>query len=560
MHDSSIKHYFGSRKISSSAICNDSDGSFLLFSFVFLFFFYSFPFCIFAEEYSLQSDNHKNKDLNPGTKEYLFYPVFSAGYFRYIPPKQKSRDPYRASPERLAIHDRSLHAGIWTDTDRQSSRSFVYRISGGIFIPLGESKNISKSQGSPEGKFYQNQIFLPGDSLYGGIQFCEDNQCSLGIGRFDFLQSASNQEKINLFLNKKLDLKSNPDASNFHGPASGIALRISRQNIGTITFIPYHAPYLSGSYISNSSINGPDSESITYGKERFYAGLKHSKTNENSRGHSIHYLFTGQHFVFSFLYNVILQKETSSHIHSVKKPEDRIESAAFTAGGGFSSFNYEANLFLSLERSYGYYRSPARNQNGKYQGEIDGLLLRMEFNSRLRRFYINGSLILPEPQTRTPGPLSDLKEKSGYIGYGNTMIHSPLLKGSLDFTPFPVICSDRNECNGLRIQHTERSWTDHAAVFFLNVSGRIRNVMISFSGERAVPLKARSNKKKNPFRNAASDANLPRFTEFSAGLQPYRAEAFQFRVMYSRIYRDKIKFKNRILAGESISILFAASF
>jgi hypothetical protein len=180
----------------------------------------------------------------------------------------------------------------------------------------------------------------------------------------------------------------------------------------------------------------------------------------------------------------------------------------------------------------------------------------LEFNGKYRDFYISGNISLPEPRTISKGPLASMRENSGYVPFGNSMIQSPLLRGSMNYATSPSQCYERSFCNGLYISDGDINHADHSASLYIQISIKVLSGILSLSGERVIPLQERLDKSKNPVKNIKYNSENNRLTEYTLSLQPFDRTTYQFQIEYSRLYRKDSLEKKESLAGESFHILF----
>ena len=488
--------------------------------------------------------------------------LIHAGMYRYIPFEKKSPDPLKKVKKDPPRSDRIQSGGVWYSLrSNDASGRMFFNINGGLFADYGVSKNISENNGhESSGKTEISGSFLPGDNLYSGFRFCPEMNCSIFMGRFDYTDAEFNGSHVKNFFKSRLNPDENKNLANIHGTSTGIGLKFYDSVFGTIYLIPFHEHHLSGSYVSGITGTDPEPQDISYGMDRFSRDKNNVRSNPESRGHSILYSIHYSYFIFSFLYNINLQKETSSHPDSFSGTFDRIEYTGIAAGTAGSNQNHEGNVFINLERSHGYYRSVSRNSEGSYEERIDGLLVRFELNYRFKTLFFTGNFSLPETRTVSNGPFSGLRDKSGYAGYGNSLLHSPLLRGSLNYASSPALCHDRMECTGLYINPSELEHSDHSGIVFLQFSAKLFSTVTSLSAERAVPLRERRDGKKNPFKSSDKMPGSSRLTEFSLSISPYEKKKYSYHIEYSRLLRENPEQKKHLLAGESFSAMYTAAF
>ncbi len=333
-----------------------------------------------------------------------------------------------------------------------------------------------------------------------------------------------------------------------HGVPPGLFLQYSGGAFGVFELSPFYSPALGRSYFSLKG-SQTDSCGLHYGGHRLSEDLQASR---ELTGSGIHYDFSWKILRLRAGYAYHSQKETSSP--SPGKDRDFIEYTEFSAGLEYRNQDFYTGFYIAGERSYGKYKTVLRNDTGTTAARIEGSALSAGAVVQNGVFFLGADFFLPESASKNNTSTAGRKAKSGYVGYAEGILDSPMLAGALNARPFPRLCPDREMCSGLIIDRGMPNYSSHAAVLQIR-TGYSRGWMISGQIAFFKPLAERTDTSVNPFARLRRDPENIEYREFSFEFGRDFPGNGKILMNYSRLYREAPAVSGRRFAGESIYLM-----
>ncbi|MEQ9363360.1 MAG: hypothetical protein RIF32_03900, partial [Leptospirales bacterium] len=360
----------------------------------------------------------------------------------------------------------------------QGGRSIFYDIQAGLVIHQGMHRFRRDDPPEREAPETDAVVFLPGDQLRLGFRFCEAI-CEASLGRFG---------PANAFTK---------GLTGGHGSLTGVHLNFVHEDYGAIHFTPLYRPELSGSYFPDRKSAAYEAQAIAYSAASESLRSDFRAVAAKSRSYGQRLAYTGR---FGWLwigldYAVHRQNDTAnpgagslSTTGTVfRRSIDHIQYTGLGLGIRGEVFSMNAHL----QRASGSYRTllarprDAASDAGatdetiaERKAAISGSALRSRASLRYGGFALDLDFFLPEPSAKRAPGQSAGSTGSGYVGFGDTPLRSPILAGVLDFRPAPELCPERGLCEGLITRNfaanhaadgdvLETGFRDHAAVLTL---------------------------------------------------------------------------------------------
>ncbi|MCB1315748.1 MAG: hypothetical protein KDK27_07325 [Leptospiraceae bacterium] len=509
------------------------------------------------------------------------------GGTRYLLPRLSNRHPYRKS---IALQDSTQSIGLLLESespslnDSASSRRFFYRARFALLINQGSVYFPRTSNEADPTHFASDRIdsedppimsILPGDELHAGIRFCfrSNLYCDFSIGR-------------NL-LHASLDRELTGD----HGSRSGLHIKIAEASYGRVLFSPLFLPGVTGTYLPADQ----DSPALLqYALLRQKNDFQSNARQSHSRGHGLIYsgglnrLRLG--FGWSWIdYDASIYNQGYVPYNPNAHPDSSTDGAGdsnlehnellplyidrldyYNLGLGVESTQVDeesriherdlyAGFYINLERVSGnvydhLYSAPRESRQIRVEGHALRTGWRLHYSGWLWRV----DFFLPESGTPPQGSAPDKKHRSGYIGYGDSPVRSPILGGALLAHPYPRPCGRTHSCVGLYASDYERDLSIPAAVFTnrMGYQGDMYGFIFDITVFEPLAPRRPDEGGANPFARLRKDPGGTAYHELGAHFLLRFAEDGALHVAYSRLYRRRRAIadrpKRRELAGESL--------
>ena len=339
-----------------------------------------------------------------------------------------------------------------------------------------------------------------------------------------------------------------------HGPLTGVHLGLTNE-YATVRVTPYHRHPLAGNYIPGAG----DPALLHRMGRRQSNDLRDLSRGSESHGQRFDFLGHLGMLRLGFSYGANHQNETA-RLSGDQQAIDRVEYSGIGIGLGRESVDLAWQIYVHGERSLGFTRSLGRRPDGESSRRIDGRAYRAGAEIRGRRFSAALRLFLPEPET--PARSGD-GGQSGYVGYGDLAPRTPLLGGALHARPAPVLCPDRDRCEGILNRRDLPGFASHAGVAELSLGWRGQFVLIDLNAALLRPLPPRPDRtaelervlerdvdslwKSEPDENASGYFELA----LSAG---WHFPDGRLRLQYARLMQQRLTSGAARLAGEALFV------
>lgn len=462
-------------------------------------------------------------------------------------------------------------------------QKLFYELNAGLFIQQGEYRfrRVDSSSGRAEPAQTvrpDTVVVLPGEQLRLGLRFCE-TRCEFSLGR---IAPGNEDDPIARPIVNQL--------TGGHGAITGVHLNFVHPGYGEIHIAPLYRPELSGSYLPENSKSFTGHEPVLNNSpRRLRSDFSHVAQKSRSYGHRVDYTGSFGSFRLGMDYAIHRQADTanpaagdSSSDSSNSLFRRSVDHIQYT-GVGLAITGETYYLIVHLQRSAGAYRTllarPTANAtetttaNTETEPTIDrnariaGSALRTSAGIRWQGFHLRLNFFLPEPEPdRAPGEPAGTTG-SGYIGFGDSPLQSPILAGVLDFRPTPELCHERGLCEGLAIRNFatdappgttdtdvdpfETGFRDHAAVFTFRAQYSFPDFTPGLALTILAPLAPGGRGGHTPFQRIKKDPHSFEYRELELyGRWDFPGDGHVF-FRYSRLYR-RHPAVGSLLAGESL--------
>lgn len=475
-------------------------------------------------------------------------------------------------------------------------RNLFYDLSALLLMQQGESR-FARGAGQPQGAEESDALrnpetlaALPGDQMRLGLRFCE-GLCEFSLGR----------RAAGPFLD---------GLSGGHGALTGAHLYFESPKYGSVYIAPLYRPELSGTYFRappRPDATSPEAFELSATDVPGHSGavprLRDDFTTvaRKSRSYGQRIVGVGRFAALhvSVDYANHRQSDTANPAETQQQSPGFRRSVDYIhyTGVGLGYRGQKLELRLNYQRSTGAYRTllpapaPAQQQGEdaadaeptvERRGSIAGGALFAALALQHGAFRLRADFFLPEPAAaREPGAPAG-GGASGYIGFGDTPLTSPILAGNLDFRPAPRLCHERGLCEGLAIRNfaadraalsgsdddvLEYAFRDHAAVFALRFAFDLDFdsdfIFGRFTPDLGLtilaPLAPRPRGGRTPFEKIKKDPHSFEYREIEAGGAWRLPDEGEIGLRYSRLYR-RHRAAGTNLAGESLRLEFRYQF
>ncbi|MCR9143008.1 MAG: hypothetical protein NXI24_12210 [bacterium] len=428
-------------------------------------------------------------------------------------------------------------------------------------------------------------VFLPGKRSRLGLRFCAE-LCELSLGRHAPDDAFANE------------------LTGGHGSLTGVHLNFVHAEYGAVHFAPLYRPELSGSYLQSGD---EDAQAFPTGASEYLRDDFHLVAKQSrSYGHRLAYTGRFAGFWLGLDYAVHRQNDTANPAAAAPAFADSAQSFRRSvdhiqySGVGLGYRGELLAISTHIQRAVGSYRtlvaSPALSSMPSMpsmvstvsapaapttpgeepavverQGRIAGSALRSRAAIRHANWVFELNFFLPEPAGRREAGAAAGSTDSGYVGFGDTPLASPILRGVLNFRPTPELCHNRGLCEGLAVRNfaadraaapgdaLEISFRDHAAVLRARFAYRFERFRPELILTIFAPLAPRGAGGRTPFERLKKDRRSFEYREIEIGGLWEFPGAGQIQLRYSRLYR-RHPATSSLLAGEHLRFLILYRF
>ncbi len=439
------------------------------------------------------------------------------------------------------------------DSSPDSGVRALFRLRAGLQLSLGEHRYARRSStdGRREDEAVQSFAVLPGNDLYAGVSFCSAPENAAP------LESTENTLTDNLECAFLLGRAGGDPLfhrlSGSHGSLTGVHLTFALPLTGRLVISPLHRPELAGTYLEARDDPRADAYAGRTAIPGMYYGANRRDADfftvaRSAEAYGSRAAFTAGHSIFRIGFSYDHQLRRDSAPREIPDEQRRLDHIEYTGFGlGLSNDHLAStkdtlvyHAFVHLERSAGSYRTLLADENAERSTRIEGHALSTGAGLSYGRLAFGLAFFLPEPGRTTEGSNPVSVEESGYVGFGDSLIHAPILSDTLNARAFPSACPYAAACHGLLTETNAdgEGFRNHAAMFSAHVTYRGERVFVrpSVTVFSMLAKRPATGGGTTPFAKLKKDPHGFEFREYDLRLG-YAIPDGALELLYARLYR-----------------------